>query len=218
MNSFLETFIQECIIDQLFYSTDDSNFELPPQQQCILICLSRPVVAPVLWEKNSGEARKTPRHLKTNHSLLSCIWDPFSVWTAVTVFPKASFKKPQYPPFDIKQSAFDPWKFDIPVKCSQSCFNCRWQLQSFGSGQEQPLVWLPSFCFAYQSSWQASKSIPNWERVCLSSSPSEAAVLLIVHPPACLPCSTGPTAGKEVVSCREEQSDYTPLMHSVCLP
>ena len=108
MNSFLETFIQECIIDQLFYSTDDSNFELPPQQQCILICLSRPVVAPVLWEKNSGEARKTPRHLKTNHSLLSCIWDPFSVWTAVTVFPKASFKKPQYPPFDINSQHSTP--------------------------------------------------------------------------------------------------------------
>lgn len=177
MNSFLETFIQGCIIDQLFYRTDDSSFELPLQQQYILVCLSRPVVAPMRWEKNSGEARKTPRYLKTKHSLLSCLWDPFRVWTAVTVFPKVCFKEPQYPPFDIKQSAFNPWTFDIPVKCPQSCFNCRRRLQSFGNGQEQSLLWLSSFCFAYQSSWQASKSIPDWGRVCLSSSPSEAAVL-----------------------------------------
>lgn len=29
----------------------------------------------------------------------------------------------------------------------------------------------------------------------------------MVHPPACLPCCAGLTAGKEVVSCREEQSE-----------
>ena len=146
------------------------------------VCLSRPVVALMQSEKNSGQARKTPRYLKTNHSLPSCLWDPFGVWTAVSVSPKVCFKEPQYPPFDIKQSAFDPWTFDIPVKCPQSCFNCRSQLQSFGSGQEQPLLWLPSFCFAYQSSWQAAKSIPNWGGVRLSSSPSEAAVLSGLSP------------------------------------
>ena len=170
------------------------------------VCLSRPVVALMQWEKNSGEARKTPRYLKTNHSLSSCLWDPFGVWTAVSVSPKVCFKEPQYPPFDIKQSAFDPWTFDIPVKCRQSCFSCRRQFQSFGSGQEQPLLWLPSFCFAYQSSWQAAKSIPNWGRM------ASPVVLLkqlfsVVHPPACLPCCAGLTAGKEVVSCREEQSE-----------
>ena len=121
--------------------SDDSSFELPLQQQYTLFAC-RGLSWPSCNQRRTQD--KLGRHQGISRQII--------------VF---CLKEPQYPPFDIKQSAFDPWTFDIPVKCPQSCFNCRSQLQSFGSGQEQPLLWLPSFCFAYQSSWQAAKSIPN---------------------------------------------------------
>ena len=76
-----------------------------------------------------------------------------------------------------------------PYQWPRSSFNCRWQLQSLRNGQEQPLLWLPSACFAYPSYWQASKSIADWGRVCLFGRPSEAAVLVVICPPPCLPGS-----------------------------
>lgn len=163
----------------------DSSLEWPPQQHFILVCLSRLVGAHVQWEKDSGEARKTSKHLKTNHSLSLVFRIPLAYERQSLCFLKLPLKNFSIHFFILSQHVrpLDVWR---PCQCPCSSFSCRWQVQSFRNGQEQPLLWLPSFCVAHRSYWQASKSIPDWGRVCLSGSP-EAAVLITVHPPTCLP-------------------------------
>lgn len=101
---------------------------------------------------------------------------------------------------------------------SRDCFNCRQPVAVIWkwAGAVLALASILLFCI---SKLLAGVSISQTEGECLSSSPSEAAVLNGPSP-ACLPCCAGLTAGKSSVVQRRTKVrlEYAPLMHSVCLP
>ena len=127
----------------------DSSLEWPPQQHFILVCLSMLEGARMQWEKDSGEARKTSKHLKTNRSLSLVFWIPLAYERQSLCFLKLPLKNLSIHFFILSQHVrpLDIW---CPCQCPCSSFNCRWQLQSFRNGQASLVAQWLRICLPMQ--------------------------------------------------------------------